>query len=58
MSLALCFWIIILILILFFGAFWGGLLHPTYLGINNLVELALFILLGWQVFGPPLRRGS
>ena len=55
MSLGLCFWIIIIVLVLFFGAFWGGLLHPAYVGINNLVELVLFVLLGWQVFGPPIR---
>ena len=57
MSLGLCFWIIILILILFSAALWGGFVHPTYIGINNLVELALFILLGWATFGPPLHRG-
>ena len=57
MSLGLCFWIIILILILFSAALWGGLVHPAYFGINNLVELALFILLGWATFGPPLHRG-
>jgi hypothetical protein len=57
MSLGLCFWIIIIVLILFFGAFWGGVIHPNYFGLGNVVELALFILLGWNAFGPPLRRG-
>src|SRR5207342_1494184 len=33
MSLGLCFWIIILVMILFVGAFWGGLLHPNYFGV-------------------------
>lgn len=56
MSLGLCFWIIILILIVFFGALLGGLVYPTYHGVGNLVELILFILLGWAVFGPPLHR--
>jgi hypothetical protein len=56
MSLGLCFWIIILILIVFFGALYGGVIHSTYYGIGGLVEIVLFILLGWQVFGPPLRR--
>jgi hypothetical protein len=58
MTLGNVFWIIIIILVLFFGAFWGGLIHPNYFGVNNIVELVLFCLLGWQVFGPPLRRGS
>ena len=57
MSLGNVFWIIIIVLVLFFGAFYSGLLHPAYIGVNNLVELALFCLLGWQVFGPPLKRG-
>lgn len=55
MSLGLAFWIIILILIVFFGALLGGVIHPTYYGAGNWVELILFILLGWAVFGPPLR---
>jgi hypothetical protein len=57
MSLGLAFWIIILILIVFFGALYGGVLHTSYVGVGGLVELILFILLGWSVFGPPLRRG-
>ena len=56
MTLGLCFWIIMLVLILFFGALYGGVLHTSYVGIGGLVELVLFGLLGWAVFGPPLRR--
>jgi hypothetical protein len=55
LSLGTVFWIIIIILVLFFGAFYSGLFHPAYVGINNLVELVLFCLLGWAVFGPPIR---
>ena len=54
MSLGLMFWIIILILILFFGAFYAGFVYATHF--SGLVELVLFCLLGWQVFGPPLHR--
>jgi len=57
MSIGLCFWIIILIGILFGVAVVGGFVHPVYFGFNSLVELALFVLLGWATFGPPLRRG-
>ncbi len=54
MSLGLMFWIIILVLIIFFGTFYTGY---AYIGhYSNLVELVLFCLLGWQVFGPPLHR--
>jgi hypothetical protein len=54
MSLGLMFWIIMLILILFFGAFYAGYAYVTHF--SSLVELVLFGLLGWQVFGPPLHR--
>lgn len=54
MSIGLVFWIIMLILILFTAAVFGGLMHPLYGGgnISSVVEIVLFVLLGWKVFGP------
>jgi hypothetical protein len=57
MTLGLCYWILMLV-----WAVWGALTHVGYgagYGVVNVVLLfVLFVLLGWQVFGPPLRRGA
>jgi hypothetical protein len=58
MTLGLCYWILMLIWLVF-----GLLVHfgmaSAYGGVVNVVLLfILFLLLGWQVFGPPLRRGA
>jgi hypothetical protein len=55
MSLGLAYWIIILVWVIFQGAIhmgYGG----AYAGVGLLVELVLFILVGWRVFGAPLRN--
>jgi uncharacterized membrane protein len=56
MTLGLCYWILMLIWLV-----WGALTHLGYgvgYGAVNVVLLFfLFVLLGWQVFGAPLRRG-
>ena len=57
MTLGLCYWILMLIWLVF-----GVLVHfafvvGTYTVVGNSVLLfILFLLLGWQVFGPPLHR--
>ena len=59
MTLGLCFYIIMLVWFVF------GLLIHFGVGVagvygvigNALLLFVLFLLLGWQVFGPPLRRG-
>lgn len=57
MTLGLCYWILMLIWLVF-----GLVLHFGYapstwgLAVNSLLLFVLFLLLGWQVFGPPLRR--
>lgn len=56
MTLGLCFWIIMLVLIVFTGV---GLIGPVgyshyALYGSGFVSLVLFFLLGWKVFGPPL----
>jgi hypothetical protein len=57
MTLGLCFWVLMLIWFVF-----GVLVHfsvvaagYTMLG-NSVLLFVLFLLLGWQTFGPPLHR--
>lgn len=57
MTLGLCYWILMLI-----WAVFGLLVHFSVIGGpygvvgNSLLLFVLFLLLGWQVFGPPLHR--
>lgn len=55
MTLGLAYWIILLVWILFEGAIRFGY-AAAYGGVGTLVLLALFVLLGWQIFGAPLRK--
>lgn len=55
MTKALCFWLLMLLLV-FFGSGLSakvGLARPALGG--WLITLALFALLGWEVFGPAVR---
>ena len=60
MTLGLCYWILMLIwfvfgLVVHFGVGVAG----AYGALGNVLLLfVLFLLLGWQTFGPPLRRGA
>jgi hypothetical protein len=57
MTLGLCYWILMLIWFVF-----GLLIHFAVVtgvyavGVNSLLLFVLFLLLGWQVFGPPIHR--
>ena len=57
MTLGLCYWILMLVWLV-----WGLLVHfGTVTGAygvsgNAVLLFILFLLLGWQVFGPPLHR--
>jgi hypothetical protein len=57
MTLGLCYWILMLIWFVF-----GLLVHFNVVGGpygivgSSLLLFVLFLLLGWQVFGPPLHR--
>jgi hypothetical protein len=57
MTLGLCFWVLMLVWLVF-----GVLVHFSMVGGglalagNSLLLFVLFLLLGWQVFGPPLHR--
>ena len=55
MSLGLAFYVLMLIWLVFglyFGYSTGG--SPFVIG-GNLMLFILLLLLGWQVFGPPIR---
>jgi Zn-dependent protease with chaperone function len=57
MTLGLCFWILMLIWLVFSVAVHMGVVVGVWAGGNILLLFLLFLLLGWQVFGPPLHRG-
>jgi len=57
MTLGLCYWILMLIWLVFGLLTHFGVVGGTYAVSGNAVLLfVLFLLLGWQVFGPPLHR--
>jgi hypothetical protein len=55
MSLGLAFYIILLIWLIFgFAQGWGAVPGPYGLWGHSVLLFVLFLLLGWQVFGPPI----
>jgi hypothetical protein len=57
MPFGLIFWILMLLWLVFSLAWnfnWGGIAPHGPLG-NSLLLFVLFLLLGWQVFGAPVR---
>lgn len=56
MTLGLCFWVLMLIWAVFgLVSTWPGSPVGSYWPIGNMVLLfALFLLLGWHAFGPPI----
>jgi hypothetical protein len=57
MTLGLAYWILLLVACVFGFALHFGYASTTWgVGGNSLLLLALLIILGWQVFGPPLHR--
>jgi hypothetical protein len=56
MTRGLIFWVLMLIWAVFSLAVYGGLVGGAY-GVagNRLLDFILFLLLGWQVYGPPVR---
>jgi len=57
MTLGLCYWVLMLIWLVFGLAWHFGYVTGAYaVGGGNLLLFILFLLLGWQVFGPPLHR--
>ena len=57
MTLGLAYWVLMLIWLVFGLLTHFGMVVGTYAVSGNAVLLfILFLLLGWQVFGPPLHR--
>jgi hypothetical protein len=57
MTLGLAYWILMLLWFVFGLARHFGFIDASYGPLGHAVLLfVLFGLLGWQVFGPPLRR--
>jgi hypothetical protein len=54
MSLALAYWILMLIWLVFALALHGGFIGGYGVIGNAVLLFVLFLLLGWKVFGPPL----
>lgn len=54
MTRGLCFWILILLWLVLALA-WHFAVWPTAAWGVAVIPFLLFLLLGWQVFGPPLR---
>jgi hypothetical protein len=58
MTLGLAYWILMLIWFVFGLVTHAGYVAGPYVGIGDVLLLfILFVLLGWQVFGPPLHKG-
>lgn len=53
MTLALCFWIIMLVWLVFTGLTYSGHIANGWGG--SLLIFILFLLLGWATFGAPIR---
>lgn len=54
MSRGLMYWVIVLVWVLLSVGAHFGFGGPMLATVNEFVLLALFILLGWNVFGPPV----
>lgn len=59
MERRLIFWVLMLIAFVFYLGLFAA---PTYVGHYGgmggaLLNFILFLLLGWQVYGPPVRNG-
>lgn len=55
MSRGLIFWVLMLIWLVFSLAVFGGFGGVYLARATPLLEFILFLLLGWQVYGPPVR---
>jgi hypothetical protein len=57
MTLGLAYWVLMLIWLVFGALVHFGFVGGLYaVGTSTLLLFVLFLLLGWQVFGAPLRR--
>jgi len=56
MTLGLCFWVLMLVWLVFGVLIHFGMVGGYGLAGNTILLFILFLLLGWQVFGPPVHR--
>ena len=56
MTLGLAYWVLMLIWLVFGVLTHLGMVGGIWASGNIVLLFILFLLLGWQVFGPPLRR--
>jgi hypothetical protein len=56
MTLGLCFWVIMLVWLVFGILAYAGMVGAYGVAGNTVLLFVLFLLLGWQLFGPPLHR--
>jgi hypothetical protein len=54
MTLQFVYWFLMLCLVLFHGWLWRG--DPAYPWWNNLIPFILFLILGLQLFGFPIKH--
>lgn len=55
MTLGLCFWILMLLWLIFGLAVWRGAVAGAYAPLGGtLLLFILLLLLGWHAFGPPI----
>jgi hypothetical protein len=54
MSRGLMYWVIVLIWVILAAGAHFGIGGPWVGTVNDVVLLILFVLLGWNVFGPPV----
>ena len=55
MSLGLLFWILMLLWLVGYGWSWSAAPQPFPARVPSLLLFFIILLLGWQVFGAPIR---
>jgi hypothetical protein len=55
MTLGLRFWILMLLWVVFYGIWWKSAPQPWPMAGMSAVPFILFLVLGWQVFGSPIK---
>jgi len=54
MTLAIAFWVLMLIWLVFGALVWSGNAGPYAVAGNTLLLFMLFLILGWHSFGAPV----
>lgn len=55
MTRGLIFWVLMLVWFVFSLMSWGGIGGPYMMRAGGVLEFVLFLLLGWQVYGSPVK---